>query len=119
MSAERDVSSPSSSASPASSPPTLPAEVAWVLGYDQKHTVFTEVDVHTRVGILVDVESDAPGASARGCALGWLPGDQLLLHWGVVPRGARADMWTVPAPPMRPEGSKVYGDKALQTPMTL
>ena len=117
-SAERDVSSPSSSASPASSPPTLPAEVAWFSFHDQKHTVFTEVDVHTRVGILVDVESDAPGASARVRVETDLPGDQLLLHWGVVPRGARADMWTVPAPPMRPEGSKVYGDKALQTPMT-
>ena len=96
----------------------LPEEVPWFSFHDQKHTVFTEVDVHTRVGILVDVESDAPGASARVRVETDLPGDTLLLHWGVVPRGARADMWTVPAPPMRPEGSKVYGDKALQTPMT-
>ena len=101
-----------------SSPSALPEEVAWFSFHDQAHTVFTEVDVHTRVGILVDVESDAPGASARVRVETDLPGDTLLLHWGVVPRGARADMWTVPAPPMRPEGSKVYGDKALQTPMT-
>ena len=98
--------------------PDLPEEVPWFSFHDQKHTVFTEVDVHTRVGILVDVESDSPGASARVRVETDLPGDTLLLHWGVVPRGARADMWTVPAPPMRPEGSKVYGDKALQTPMT-
>jgi hypothetical protein len=34
-----------------------------------------------------------------------------------VPRGARADMWTVPPPPMRPEGTKVYGDRAVQSPL--
>ena len=100
------------------STPALPTEVDWFTFQEQHHVVFTEVDVHTRVGILVDVERDAPGASARVRVETDLPGDDLLLHWGVVPRGARADMWTVPAPPMRPEGSKVYGDKALQTPMT-
>ena len=57
-SAERDVSS----AAVKDASLTLPAEVAWFSFHDQKHTVFTEVDVHTRVGILVDVESDAPGA---------------------------------------------------------
>ena len=100
------------------STPALPTEVDWFAFQEQHHVVFTEVDVHTQVGILVDVERDAPGASARVRVETDLPGDDLLLHWGVVPRGARADMWTVPAPPMRPEGSKVYGDKALQTPMT-
>ena len=108
----------SGASSVTASTPSLPEKVDWFTFHEQHHTVFTEVDVHTRVGILVDVESDAPGAQARVRVETDLPGDDLLLHWGVVPRGARADMWTVPAPPMRPEGSKVYGDKALQTPMT-
>ena len=112
------VGSASGASSTTHASPALLEEVAWFSFHEQKHTVFTEVDVRTRVGILVDVESDAPGASARVRVETDLPGDTLLLHWGVVPRGARADMWTVPAPPMRPEGSKVYGDKALQTPMT-
>jgi alpha-amylase len=36
---------------------------------------------------------------------------ELLLHWGVVPRGARNDVWTVPQEALRPPGSLVYGDK--------
>ena len=95
-----------------------PPKVDWFEFHSQSHVVHTEVDKMMRVGIRVDVESDAPGASARVRVETDLPSEKLLLHWGVVPRGARADMWTVPAPAMRPEGSKVYGDKALQTPMT-
>ena len=77
------------------------------------------MDVPMRVGIRVDMESDAPTALSRVRVETDLPSKNLLLHWGVVPRGARKDMWTCPPPPMRPAGSKVHDDKALQTPMTV
>ena len=89
----------------------------WTPFFDLTERVFTEVDKVTRVGVKVDVEAGMPpGSSARVRVETDLPGD-LLLHWGVVPRGARADMWTVPPPPMRPEGTKVYGDRAVQSPL--
>jgi len=89
----------------------------WEPFFDFTERVFTEVDKVTRVGVKVDVEAGKPpGSSARVRVETDLPGD-LLLHWGVVPRGARADMWTVPPPPMRPEGTKVYGDRAVQSPL--
>ena len=100
--------------------PCLPEPVKagpWTPFFDLTERVFTEVDKVTRVGVKVDVEAGMPpGSSARVRVETDLPGD-LLLHWGVVPRGARADMWTVPPPPMRPEGTKVYGDRAVQSPL--
>jgi alpha-amylase len=74
------------------------------------------MEITSRVGVKVETASDQPGAAARIRVETDLPGD-LLLHWGVVPRGARADMWTIPAPAMRPEGSNVFGDRAVQSPM--
>ena len=114
-------SSSAAAASPAatSSEPEPPVEVDWFCFHEQSHTVFTEVDVPMRVGIRVDMESDAPTALSRVRVETDLPSKNLLLHWGVVPRGARKDMWTCPPPPMRPAGSKVHDDKALQTPMTV
>ena len=41
----------------------------------------------------------------------------MLIHWGVVPRGAPADSWTVPAQETWPRGTMLYKQKALQTPM--
>lgn len=45
-----------------------------------------------------------------------LPGP-LLLHWGVSRLGRRA--WTLPPPSMRPQGTVVFDDLAVQTPFTL
>mmetsp|Transcript_20739 Transcript_20739/g.51374 ORF Transcript_20739/g.51374 Transcript_20739/m.51374 type:complete len:1412 (-) Transcript_20739:131-4366(-) len=93
-----------------------PIEGPWETTFELSETVFTEAEIVSRVGVIVELMSDQPGAAARIRVETDLPGN-LFLHWGVVPRGARADMWTVPAPAMRPEGSKVHGDKAVQTPM--
>ncbi len=45
-----------------------------------------------------------------------LPGP-LLLHWGVSRLGRRA--WALPPPSMRPQGTVVFDDLAVQTPFTL
>jgi len=43
----------------------------------------------------------------------------LALHWGVVPRGARDDIWAAPPPAIWPPGSCAVGSSALQSPMVL
>ena len=62
---------------------------------------------HSGAGVRVRVESDLPVA--------------LLLHWGVVPRGARNDIWAVPDEALWPPGTHLYKkaaqDRAVQTPM--
>ena len=66
-----------------------PPKVDWFEFHSQSHVVHTEVDKMMRVGIRVDVESDAPGASARVRVETDLPSEKLLLHWGGSPRRAR------------------------------
>ena len=74
----------------------------WEPFFDFTERVFTEVDKVTRVGVKVDVEAGKPpGSSARVRVETDLPGD-LLLHWGVVPRGARPICGPFPLPPCAP-----------------
>ena len=57
------------------------------------------------------VEKDRKGGGVRmrvEAEVHW----EAVLHWGIVPRGARNDMWSLPPEEWRPQGTVVYKDKA-------
>jgi hypothetical protein len=72
------------------------------------------MEVQYKIGALVEKNPDGGGVRMRIEAE--VPWD-LKLHWGIVPRGARSDVWSLPPEVWRPEGSAVYKDKAVETPM--
>jgi len=76
------------------------------------------VDVMQRVG--VRVTSHSAGAGVRLRVESDIP-EPLTLHWGVVPRGARDDIWALPDPEIWPRGSSLHKkqsqDRAVQSPM--
>ena len=98
--------------------PPPPVEVPWHATHEHKALSHTDVDVVARVGVRVETEAGSMNAACKVRVETDLPVDSLLLHWGVVTRGARQDQWALPSPQNRPEGTKEYGDgKAVQTAM--
>ena len=77
---------------------------------DTKHSL-NHTDVH-RLAVRVTAAPGGKGACVT--VESGLPVEHLL-HWGVVPRGGRSDVWAVPPAAMQPEGSTEYKERACQT----
>lgn len=95
--------------------PVKLTEGSWVVTNSIEEKVHNEMEVQYKIGALVEKNPDGGGVRMRIEAE--VPWD-LKLHWGIVPRGARNDVWALPPEVWRPEGSVVYKDKAVETPMT-
>ena len=95
--------------------PVKLVEGPWLTTNTIEEKLIREKEVSYRVGAVVEKNVEGGGVLVRVEAeLPW----NIVLHWGIVPRGARADVWTLPPEQWRPEGS-VVGDtgKACETPM--
>mmetsp|Transcript_5409 Transcript_5409/g.18220 ORF Transcript_5409/g.18220 Transcript_5409/m.18220 type:complete len:1162 (-) Transcript_5409:644-4129(-) len=94
--------------------PVKLVEGSWVITNTIEEVVHNEKEVQYTIGALV--EKDPKGGGVRLRVEAEVPWN-LVLHWGIVPRGARADVWSLPPESWRPMGSSVYKDKACETPM--
>jgi hypothetical protein len=94
--------------------PVKLVEGSWVITNTIEEVVHNEKEVQYTIGALV--ETDPKGGGVRLRVEAEVPWN-LVLHWGIVPRGARADVWSLPPESWRPMGSSVYKDKACETPM--
>jgi len=95
-------------------------DAGWEVTHQHVEAVTAQTAALQRVG--VRVTSHSAGAGVRLRVESDLP-MPLLLHWGVVPRGARDDLWAVPEQHLWPPGSVLYKraaqDRAVQSPMHL
>ena len=94
------------------------SESEWEVTYSTTETVTAPTTSLQRVGVRISSHSGGAGVRLRVESDLPMP---LLLHWGVVPRGARDDIWAVPEQELWPQGSTLYKraaqDRAVQTPM--
>jgi len=89
-------------------------EGSWVITSTVEEIVHNEKEVQYTIGALVEKDPEGGGVRLRVEAeVPW----NLVLHWGIIPRGARADVWSLPPESWRPMGSSVFKDKACETPM--
>lgn len=94
--------------------PVQLVEGSWIFTIDRKENVQNERECQFTIGALV--EKDRKGGGVRMRVEAEVPWEAVL-HWGIVPRGARNDMWSLPPEEWRPQGTVVYKDKACETPM--
>lgn len=95
--------------------PVKLVEGSWITTSDVSNNVQNEREVQLKVGALV--EKDAAGGGVRMRVEAEVPWPAVL-HWGIVPRGARDDVWSLPPEEWRPEGTIVYKEKACETLMS-
>ena len=95
-------------------------EGPWVDSGGLNSTIFLESENAYRIGALVEGNSFSSFEKKNGsvtCRIETnIPGD-IHLHWGIVPRGGRSDLWTAPPEAMRPPKTKLHDDQAVQTPL--
>jgi len=91
-------------------------EVAGLVVDDEVRSEMTSTH-EIRVTVDTGGASGVDGERAEVVGTVWtdIPGDRLLLHWGVVPRGADHDAWVVPDAPTWPPNSRLHKDRALQS----
>jgi len=94
--------------------PVKLVEGPWLVTNTTHETVASEREVQFQIGALVEKDPEGGGVRLRiEAEVPW----NLVLHWGIVPRGARTDVWALPPEMWRPDGSVVYKDKACETRM--
>ena len=94
--------------------PVKLVEGPWLVTNTMRETVASEREVQFQIGALVEKDPEGGGVRLRiEAEVPW----NLVLHWGIVPRGARTDVWALPPEMWRPDGSVVHKDKACETRM--
>lgn len=100
--------------------PVKLVEGPWIDYGGSNSIIFLESENAYRIGALVEGNSLSAFERKNGavtCRIETNIPDDVHLHWGIVPRGGRSDLWTAPPEAMRPPETKSHDDQAVQTPL--
>ena len=100
--------------------PAKLVEGPWIDYGGSSSKIFLESENAYRIGALVEGNSLSAFERKNGavtCRIETNIPDDVHLHWGIVPRGGRSDLWTAPPEAMRPPETRSHDDQAVQTPL--